>query len=474
MKRCLLVISCIALTGTLVGCRSRGGGRPTSEEPTSTSQVDPTTVNPITSNNPTSSSSTNQTTSSGTSSNTSSSPTSLTPVGKAMTTILMYICGSDLESTYASQGYGLATMDLKEILSVSGQPEDVNIVIETGGASKWDSSLGISSSKLERYHVWNQKLVKDASLTYVSMGEASTLQDFIEYGVSAYPAEKTSLIFWNHGNGMQGCCFDEKKSDDQLTNAEVQEALKNAFTNLKRTEKFEWIGYDCCLMQIQDIADTNSAYAKYMVASQESESGYGWDYDTWIDDLYAHKSTSEVLTAIVDGFIEDNGGKDASTIVEDGETYTADQTLSWLDLSYAGEYKTAWENMAGELRNKLSSSMKSSWNNLIKKGKHFAGDDYASVGIFDAMDFVKNLESSSSFNPGSSYTAAVKNAYNKLVKYNVAQKGAGNANGISMFYDITNSAYHQYFYTDDDTNFSNWKYIVDNYYGSSGGWGGGY
>jgi len=39
-------------------------------------------------------------------------------------TILMYICGADLESRSS-----LASGDINEILSVNGQPDDVNIVI---------------------------------------------------------------------------------------------------------------------------------------------------------------------------------------------------------------------------------------------------------------------------------------------------------------------------------------------------------
>ena len=43
-------------------------------------------------------------------------------------TVLIYLCGADLESKNS-----LATGDIQEILKVSGQPDDVNIVIETGG-----------------------------------------------------------------------------------------------------------------------------------------------------------------------------------------------------------------------------------------------------------------------------------------------------------------------------------------------------
>lgn len=451
MKKGLLVVSIIAMTALLAGCRGgRGRGSSTSGDSPSN------TLNPGTSNSGKPGQSSN---------------TSITPEEKGSTTVLIYMCGSDLESggEYGIENGGLASSDIEEIVSVRNQPSDINIVIETGGASQWATTFGISSIKLGRYHVRSNQLVKDEEIPYESMGLSSTLQDFITWGMTKYPADKTSLIFWNHGNGMQGCCFDEKKSNDNLLNSEIQSALSGAFTSLNRTEKFEWIGYDCCLMQIQDIAETNSAYANYMVASQESESGYGWDYDTWVDDLYSKKTTDKILTAIVDGFIEDNGGANLTSYEYEGETYDADQTLSWLDLSKAHDYMVAWENMAEQLKNKITSSNKSSWNTLVDSAKHFAGNDYTSVGIFDAKDFINKLASNSTFNPGSSYTSAVLSAHSALVKYNVAQKGAGNAFGLSLFYDIEGQAGRDDCYTDDDTNFTNWKYIVDNYAGSSGG-----
>ena len=200
-------------------------------------------------------------------------------------TIMIYMCGSDLESTNK-----LATSDIKEILSKSGQPDDVNIIIETGGAKSWATTYGISKSSLERWHVENRKLVKDASITKANMGLTSTFQSFLEWGLTEYPAEKTGVILWNHGGAMRGVCYDENYSDDNLLNSEVKTALANAFTKTGQNEKLEFIGYDACLMQVQDVAEFNSQYFNYMIASQESESGYGWDYDTWVDDLYTYKS----------------------------------------------------------------------------------------------------------------------------------------------------------------------------------------
>ena len=369
-------------------------------------------------------------------------------------TVLLYICGADLESKNS-----LATGDIQEILKVSGQPSDVNIVIETGGASSWASTYGISSSKLERWHVANKSLVKDASLTYASMGLTSTLQSFIEYGLTNYPAERTGLVLWNHGGGMHGVCYDEKKSDDSLLDNEVKSAVSGALSNCGMSgQKLEWIGYDACLMQVQDIAEMNSQYFNYMVASEESEAGYGWDYDNWVDDLYAKKTTPTILKAICDSFISDNGGVNSSS---------SDQTLSYLDLSKAAAYKTAWENMAAQLQTKLTSSNKSTFNSaIVSNVKHFADSDYDYFCLFDAKDFINKLANNSAFSSfriDSSYTTAVLNAHSEFVAYSTAQKGAGNAYGLCMYW-CNNSTYSDMsVYSTSHTNFTTWRSINNTY-----------
>lgn len=364
-------------------------------------------------------------------------------------TVLIYMCGADLESENQ-----LATGDIQEILKVSGQPDDVNIVIETGGATSWASTYGISSTYLERYHVENKSLVRDNQLTYASMGLTSTLQSFIEYGLNNYPAERTGLVFWNHGGGMRGVCYDEKKNDDVLKNSEIRSAISGALSNCGMSgQKLEWVGYDACLMAVQDIAITNADYFNYMIASEESEAGYGWDYDTWVDDLYSKKTTTTILKAIVDGFISDNGGASSSS---------GDQTLSYMNLSYAAAYKTAWENLATQLNSVVTSSNKSSFNSAITSNvKHYADTDYDYFCTFDAWDFVDKLANNSafsSFRVDSSYTTAVKNAHANLVAYNLAQKGAGVSKGLCMYWP-NSSQYSDVstYYTTSETTLTTWR-----------------
>ena len=383
----------------------------------------------------------------------------------ALNTVLIYMCGADLESDNE-----LASGDLKEIASVSGQTEDTNIVVEAGGAKSWASTYSsvISTSYLNRFHLSNNSYVKDEQITKASMGESSTLQSFLEWGIQTYPAQNYGLILWNHGGGMRGVCYDENYNDNSLYDNEVVTAVKGARSSLNITDKFKWIGYDACLMGLQDVAEFNSSYFEYMVAAQESESGYGWDYDTWVDNLFAGDDYPTIFQAICDGFITDNGGVNATGETDQGTYYAADQTLAYYDLSKMATYKEAWENLAAQLKNKITSSNKSSFNtDLIGKTKYFAGTDYDYFCEFDAYHFLTLLESNSTFNPGSSYITAAKNALKALVGYNAVQKEAAHdAYGISFYY-VAGTGYSQSSFSSlTYSNFTNWTYLSYTYGGA--------
>lgn len=378
-------------------------------------------------------------------------------------TILIYLCGSDLESngqTSASSASGYASGDITEILKVSGQPDDVNVVIETGGAKCWKTTHGINKSYLERYHVANKSLVRDSQETKANMGLTSTLQSFITWGVQTYPADRISLILWNHGGAMRGVCYDENYSSDCLTNSEVKTAVANSFSSLGRStsDKFEWIGYDACLMQVQDIAEFNSQYFNYMVASEESEAGAGWDYDNWLDDAYAKKTTPNILKAICDSFLAEQGS-------------SSDQTLSYLDLSYMAAYKSAWETMASTINSLISSYGKSNFQTLMKSCQYYGSDSdcegYSYFGILDAKDVVNKIRATSAFSSASTQTSAVLTAFNNLVAYSKAGTKAGNSYGLCCFFPMKDGSGYtcntSSVYTSSQTNFTNWRSIVTSY-----------
>jgi hypothetical protein len=113
--------------------------------------------------------------------------TSAKAAGKV--TILVYICGSDLESKE-----GEASGDIREMASSGiGASGAATVLLATGGTSRW-SGYNFSSRSVQYYRLEQNgpALLQDAG--QMNMGDAKTLSSFISYGISAAPAKRYIMI----------------------------------------------------------------------------------------------------------------------------------------------------------------------------------------------------------------------------------------------------------------------------------------
>lgn len=214
--------------------------------------------------------------------------------------IYWYLCGSDLES----EG-GAATADLEEMMNVV-LPENVQVIIETGGAYAWQNDF-VDSEALERYLYAGDELQYIESQNIANMGKPETLQDFLEFCTQNYPADHQAVVFWNHGGGsVSGAAFDERYNYDSLTLDEMYQAFSNVYEVSATDQPVELIGFDTCLMSTIDTAYTFADVAKYMVASEELEPGNGWYYSGWLQELADHPEMNgaQLGRAICDSFVE--------------------------------------------------------------------------------------------------------------------------------------------------------------------------
>lgn len=211
-------------------------------------------------------------------------------------TIMVYMCGTDLESQN-----GMATSDVKEMLNAR-IGDHVNVLIYTGGCRKWKNNV-FSPSVNQIYQIRNGKLVcLEENMGTASMTNPSTLQSFIAYGKENFPANRMCLILWDHGGGsVTGYGYDEKYGRNQsMTLSGINTALKNSGV------KFDFIGFDACLMATVENGIMLSQYADYMIASEETEPGVGWYYTNWMTKLSDNPSmpTVSIGKMIADDFVE--------------------------------------------------------------------------------------------------------------------------------------------------------------------------
>ena len=197
----------------------------------------------------------------------------------AVWSIYWYLCGSDLESNGS-----FATIDLSEMLEVE-LPENINVVIQTGGAAVWQNDL-MDASKTQRwlYNHEGLQLIDETELT--NMGDAQTLYEFLDFANTNFPAEKIGVIFWNHGGGsVSGASFDENFSFDSLDLLEMYDAFDAVWGADTENPSLELIGFDTCLMATIDVAATFQNFSHYLVASEEVEPANGWNYSGWLSAL---------------------------------------------------------------------------------------------------------------------------------------------------------------------------------------------
>lgn len=227
--------------------------------------------------------------------------------------VYWYLCGSDLESNG-----GFATNDLSELMEVE-LPENVNVVIETGGSAVWQNDL-MDADKLQRWLYNSEGLQLVDEQPSASMGEAKTLADFLSFAKENYPAEKTAVVFWNHGGGsVTGAAFDEIYGYDSLTLDEMYQAFSSVWNPSMEKQPLELIGFDTCLMATVDVAYTFADLAHYLVASEETEPANGWYYSQWVGTLAQNPSMNgeELGKVICDAYYagcEEVGTQDNTTL----------------------------------------------------------------------------------------------------------------------------------------------------------------
>ena len=221
-----------------------------------------------------------------------------TPLGKGndTVTIMIYMCGTDLESKY-----GMATSDLSEMVKANIS-EKVNVLVETGGCKAWKNSVVSNSvNQIYRVHKGGLERVED-NFGNDAMTDSDNLRDFIKYCSKNYPANRNIPIFWDHGGGsISGFGYDEKnRTPASMPLSQINKALKEADI------KFDWIGFDACLMSTLETALVCGNYADYLIASEEVEPGTGWYYTDWLNELSDNTSVStlQLSKGLIDDYVK--------------------------------------------------------------------------------------------------------------------------------------------------------------------------
>lgn len=248
---------------------------------------------------------------------------------KSSYTLMVYLCGSDLESARTNNE---ATKALVKIILGTYDEENVNVVLCAGGANTWkntyfDELLSVQPGeanksaifsinkegvktyveewiaqlddvntvdelyvKIKNTDIWEDyrkvadSFINEATLQLIgdvstaAMGDPNTLVSLLNTASSGdFKADQYGLSLWNHGGGsLSGVCFPDDNESDSLEIKEIREALQTAgfgATTSSSENKLGLLAFDACLMAGAETAAYLSDYYDMMYASEETTYG---------------------------------------------------------------------------------------------------------------------------------------------------------------------------------------------------------
>lgn len=339
-------------------------------------------------------------------------------------TVMIYLCGSSLEnnSSNPEEVSASASLDVIEMAYSEFNPEKVNLLVLAGGSKDWTiDNICDGATSLYRLHDKSIYTLFSDGKAY-NMGAPEMLTAFLRYGYEYFPAEKFALIMWDHGGGsLSGLCHDIN-FDDSLDMMELSKGIGDSPFG---GEKLDWIGFDACLMAAAEVANLMAPYADYMIASEETEPGFGWNYNflKGIENDETPAVTGERIINTYFEFAEDLG-------YEGGNL-----TLSCIDLSKIDAVAKAAEAFYGTL--KVDKSTFAEMSRKRRETMAFGRDESDSFSDFDLVDlgdFTKKLSQIG----GADEAKKLLDAIDDCVKH--TKSTMEDCTGLSVYHPFYNKA----------------------------------
>lgn len=336
-------------------------------------------------------------------------------------TMMIYMIGSNLESDGAA-----ATADLDEIIHSGYDSTATRIFIYTGGARQWHRQ-DISADENAVYEIQNRELVKLQTYDQSPMIQPANLTTFVDYVTSYSQTDLYDLVLWDHGGGpIVGYGADETSlRQSPMSLPDLQTALADtAF--IRQGQHLDFIGFDACLMGSIEIAKALQPYGHYLIASEEVEPGYGWDY-SYLANVAAQTTTPQLAASLIDSY---------SDFYESQYRYDVDYSLSAIDLTQLDRVISAADAFFSRLNAEISAATFSNYSRSLTRNIVY-GAASRDGDSFDLVD-LQALTSSIS-NQYASESTAVSSAIQDAVIY--SRTNIPDTNGLSIYFPTKNKQY---------------------------------
>lgn len=325
-------------------------------------------------------------------------------------TLLVYVVGTDIVQD--------AIRDLGE-MAAAGSTDNVNIVILRGGSNLtgWHTP---KSFVMEN----GQQVAASFVPSTPNMATYTNITEFIDWAIPNYPAEKYAMVFYNHGMAIRGWGWDERV-DDQSFVGDLKAGIGES-TFSSGGNKFEFIGFDACLMATLEVAYALHSLSKYYIASEETEPWHAWN---WTPVIHAMNTQSGMDGKALGRIIIDE------YMVQAGQENSHHVTLSLIQMNKVSALRSAVEALIARLDDDIYLGNLMRARAMSEEYSKSASNPASSEDMVDIGDLVSHLLP---LEPTlSDVIDDVNTALDEAVIYERSDATRPRATGLSMYMPLT-------------------------------------
>jgi Clostripain family len=344
---------------------------------------------------------------------------SIIPVGSDTWTILVYsISDNNLDKYLPSQ--------IEDMMSI-GSTDKVKIIVQADRLALDAECYGeevpgiVDWSTAKRLIVQHGSVEELEDLGEVDMCSQFIFSDFVEWGLTHYPAEHYILVIDDHGSGWRGFGQDYSSiNNDDLTLGEIGEALETAFSKFP-LEKLDLIVFDACYMASVEVVEAVYQYSDFMVG----HSGKSWSPSSYWENVLEHLN----LTLHPSGF---SAGKRFAKSYMDDHLFNEYDTVSMIDLSYTADLRNLISDLSHQLVGDLDEMFEPIMQAFHDADIQFSSDPKSDRQLVDIFHFIEMLNAIS-VDYSLLYERAVQ-LQSKLVLFNWASDNLPGSKGLTIYF----------------------------------------
>lgn len=333
---------------------------------------------------------------------------------------------------------------------------------------QWDKR---KDNKTYRYKLLQQNVVEKRTLDQeMGYSPAKEIVDSMKWVKQYYPAKRYALVLWDHGNGIldrsggsrplfswlrapgtankalhtRGVLYDYSQGTF-LDSAGLSQACSQVKAVIK--QNIDILGMDACLMAMIEVAYQVRDSVNYLVGSQQTEPGTGWEYTESLRAFVGNPTiaTSTLASALVTAY---------KNFYSSGQYADSSFTQSVINVTKIAAATTAFNNVLTKIiaaqaagRSVTNTAIKTARNNTTA----FYIDDYVDlINLYDNLsaEFTTLTTSrrrksrlprdvkigQAATNVVNAIAAAKTAAQAVIVSAQSGDDYAGTANGISIYF----------------------------------------